>query len=230
MLKNVFWNLHSLAYDIKIDSHVHRNLQSYIIESLNLNSTDVLLDAGCGTGALELALYKSEKTVKRIIALDKSKQMLNKAKKNLAHSTLNIKFVNADLEKKLPIKESSVKKIACSNVLYNLKSPEKTLKEFFRILKPRGILVFTEPKPTAQGKEIAKEHFSHLNLIQKFISFFKSMLIILPFEAIIKLIRQERAYFFEKESIDSTLKKIGFKKWTVEEAYANQNWLVKATR
>lgn len=230
MLRNFFWRIHASVYDLKIDSHVHMDLQTLILENLSLNKNDILLDAGCGTGALELAIIRADKKVKRIVAIDNSEQMLKKAKTNLIGKELSINFVNTDLNKKLPLKESSLTKISCSNVLYNLRRPEITLKGFYNALKPDGILVFTEPKPNAQGKEIAKEHFRKLGFAGKIVASIKAILLILPFEVIINLIRKESAYFFEKEKIDKELKDIGFKKWEIKETYANQNWLVKAIK
>lgn len=87
-----------------------------------------LLDAGCGANWIK---KNAPKTVK-VTGLD-----IN----NLSAD------IQADLEKKLPIKNESYDVIICTSVIEHLKNPINTFKEFQRILKKEGILLITTPSP-----------------------------------------------------------------------------------
>jgi len=50
-----------------------------------------------------------------------------------------------DLEKKLPFEDNSVDEILCHHVLEHLINPEFTVSEFYRILKPNGVLSIKLP-------------------------------------------------------------------------------------
>ena len=50
-----------------------------------------------------------------------------------------------DVNKKLPFKDNSFDLIWCSEVIEHLKNPAKTVKEFYRILRPGGKMLLTTP-------------------------------------------------------------------------------------
>lgn len=104
----------------------------------------VVLDIGCGAG---LDLYFASQKVGeqgKVYGVDISEEMVKKAKDNM--QLLNLKNVEIKIahSDKIPLKNQSVD-VVTSNGIYNL-SPDKkaVLKEAYRVLKPNGIICFSE--------------------------------------------------------------------------------------
>jgi SAM-dependent methyltransferase len=51
----------------------------------------------------------------------------------------------ADIEKRVPLENSSVSGIVCDNVLEHLSNPESAIREFHRILRPDGLVYISTP-------------------------------------------------------------------------------------
>jgi SAM-dependent methyltransferase len=105
---------------------------------------DVVLDIGCGAG---LDLYVASKIVGpdgKIIGIDFSAEMVDKARANmkiLGVTNVEVKRAYSD---KIPLEDESVD-VVTSNGIYNL-SPNKeaVFKEAYRVLKPSGIIALSE--------------------------------------------------------------------------------------
>lgn len=105
---------------------------------------DVVLDAGCGSGNVSFYLFKK---VKKIVGLDISNQAIDFAKKQSKKLRLiNAVFQTADL-RKMPFKNDSFSKIICFEVVEHMDEANysKILKEFYRVLKPGGLIFLTTP-------------------------------------------------------------------------------------
>ena len=104
---------------------------------------DTILDVACGTGDMCEYWDKFSKNkdikIEKIVGADPSEGMLNQAKEK----KLNAQFVKAEA-KDLPFKDNSVDILSISYGLRNVVDREEGLKEFFRVLKPEGILVILE--------------------------------------------------------------------------------------
>lgn len=111
---------------------------SLLPEDLNNKN---MVDAGCGSGILSEYL---EKKGAKVIAFDYSKGLIDIAKKRL--KTTNVRVAN--LEEKLDfIEDSSVDVIVSSLVLHYIENWTPIFKEFKRILKPDGCIVFSIHHP-----------------------------------------------------------------------------------
>lgn len=104
---------------------------------------DTILDVACGTGDMcefwDKRAKNLEISIKEIVGADPSVGMLQKAKeKNLV-----AKFVEAEA-KKLPFKDASVDIVSISYGLRNVIDRKEGLEEFYRVLKPDGLLVILE--------------------------------------------------------------------------------------
>jgi len=104
---------------------------------------DIILDVACGTGDMcenwDKFAKQKEIKVEKIIGADPSIGMLEEAKKK----GLNATFVEAEA-KDLPFKNNSVDILSISYGLRNVVDREEGLKEFYRVLKPGGLLVILE--------------------------------------------------------------------------------------
>jgi ubiquinone/menaquinone biosynthesis C-methylase UbiE len=97
------------------------------------------LELGCGTG---IFLEKVAAAGARIVGLDLSADLLAKARARL-DGTSNVVLFRGDAEH-LPYKGSSFDVVYGSSVLHHL-DLDRALGEVFRVLRPGGRCVFTEP-------------------------------------------------------------------------------------
>lgn len=102
-----------------------------------LNGLKRILDIGGGMGRLSWVLAQSLKN--KVILTDISIYMLKLAMKN-SGNLKNIEVVNADAHN-LPFPDSSFDVIVGLDILCHLEEPEKSLREFYRILTADGTLI-----------------------------------------------------------------------------------------
>ena len=121
------------------------------------NENKKVLEVGCGTG---LFTKEIAETKNKIIAIDISPELLDIARKKIQKNNLTFLLSNAC---KTEFSENTFDFIIGSSVLHHL-NVDSALKEFYRILKPRGKIMFTEPNML--NPQIA---------IQKNISYIKKM-------------------------------------------------------
>lgn len=100
-----------------------------------------LLDLGCGFG--EHAKFYSEKGAK-VTGVDSSVKEITHAR---SQNIENAEFIVHDINKGLLFEDDSFDIITSSLALDHLKSLERTFKECFRVLKDRGIMIFSIANP-----------------------------------------------------------------------------------
>ncbi len=104
-----------------------------------------VLDVGCGTGDLSIALF--EKTAARVVGIDFCRPMLQLAKQKAPR----LKFIEGDALK-LPFADCTFDGITTGFALRNLSSVEQGLAEFKRVMTPGGCLAILEfSQPTVPG-------------------------------------------------------------------------------
>ena len=110
-----------------------------------------ILDAGCGSGIYSRILLKKGA---KVSGLEVSGKMLDLAREHCKKFKVDFKQGSVD---KLPYPDKSFDIIVSSLVIHYLKNPTKAFKEFNRVLKKGGILVFSTHHPV----------FESLNSIEK---------------------------------------------------------------
>jgi arsenite methyltransferase len=106
----------------------------------HLKEGDVVIDLGSGAG---IDVFISANIVKdkgRVIGIDLTDAMLEKARKNAElNGYQNVEFRKGDIEEKIPVDDNSVD-VVISNCVINLTENKlNTFKEIHRILKPNGV-------------------------------------------------------------------------------------------
>ncbi|KPJ72809.1 hypothetical protein AMJ52_05070 [candidate division TA06 bacterium DG_78] len=94
-----YWDKEAKSYNEEVEKHRNRyyELVECIIDLMNPKKTDVIMEIGAGTGAVSLLLAPK---VKKIIAVDISKEMLRIAKEKAAKAGVdNIEFVRGTFHK-----------------------------------------------------------------------------------------------------------------------------------
>ncbi|MGN8426566.1 bifunctional demethylmenaquinone methyltransferase/2-methoxy-6-polyprenyl-1,4-benzoquinol methylase UbiE [Helicobacter pylori] len=104
-----------------------------------------LVDVACGTGDMLIAWQKSALNCgiefKECLGIDPSNNMLALAEKKLENKA---SFVQAQAKDLKGVGNNSVDILSIAYGLRNIVERQEALKEFFRVLKPRGVLVILE--------------------------------------------------------------------------------------
>lgn len=96
-----------------------------------------ILDLACGDGATSIIIKKLSGG--EVTGVDFSQYALDVAKKE------GIRTIRADLEKTLPIPDTSFDTVFWGDNIEHLFNPQVTLNEIYRVLKPNGRLVLSTP-------------------------------------------------------------------------------------
>jgi ubiquinone/menaquinone biosynthesis C-methylase UbiE len=128
-----------------------RSLDQYLRDNpLPLSPGARVLDAGCGTGLLTLALLKALDISVQITALDLSASSLETARKSVEESgersSQNISFMQGNLLS-LPFQDSSFELIVTSGALEYVPLREG-FGELARVLAPGGHLLYLPVRPS----------------------------------------------------------------------------------
>ena len=117
-------------------------------KKLNLESDQLLLDMGCGEGRHSIGALLE--TSANVIGLDLSFKDLS-----IANSRLN-DFDLSNLEtfctfgvgniNNIPLESASLDAVMCSEVLEHVDSPEESIQELIRVLKPGGVMALSVPR------------------------------------------------------------------------------------
>ena len=116
-----------------------RNLEP-IAEKYSIVPNETILDAGCGYGGRSLRINSDFKS--HVISIDLSLNCLKAIKS--VKKTGNIDLIQADVQN-LPLKDSSINKIVCADVLEHVPDVPYTLNGFNRTLKKNGMIFLLVP-------------------------------------------------------------------------------------
>lgn len=149
-------------------------MQTIRFKNLNLSNDEFLLDMGCGEGRHSIGAYIE--TQANILGLDLSMKDLKIAQNRLNDfDTSNIKsvcqFGEADIVS-IPLLDSSLDAVICSEVLEHVNSPQESIKELIRVLKPGGVLALSVPRYLPElicwklSKEYSKTPGGHVRIFK----------------------------------------------------------------
>lgn len=138
-----YWRERSISYgkqhleELTGDTKV--KWQDYLLQHLSLQSNrgNKVLDIGTGPGFLAILLAEKQFNV---TAIDLTEEMLQQAKKNAAHldNKIEWRLMNAE---HLDFSDQTFDVIVTRNLTWNLADPETAYREWYRVLKPGGILL-----------------------------------------------------------------------------------------
>lgn len=113
------------------------SLTKTIFEHEKMNNQMVILDAGCGTG--ETSSYLAKTFGCRVYAIDHHEEMVKIASEKFMNRKVSAKAVKASIEN-IPFSDNSFDCIIAESSTTFAAIP-KVLSEYFRVLKPGGILL-----------------------------------------------------------------------------------------
>jgi ubiquinone/menaquinone biosynthesis C-methylase UbiE len=179
-----------------------REIMPFVLETLKPQSGEWILDAGTGPGiyAIQIAKLCPES---KVTGVDLSVKFLEIARKNAEESGVaNVEFKRGDLEE-LPFANHSFDKLVCAGVISAVPNRKTAAKELYRVLKPGGLAIITEPN---QGKNIYDKAFLALLYI---LGLFSPKL--KGFEA-----GDFNKYYFDEPSFHSLFHTVGFSEIKIE--------------
>jgi ubiquinone/menaquinone biosynthesis C-methylase UbiE len=130
-----------------------------LLSFINPQPTDVVFDAGCGTGVNVLLLHAK---VARIIAMDYNAGAVERTRRRASNAGLsNVEMFHGSITN-TPLLEGSVDKVLCMSVLQYLDDDgvRAAFREFRRILRPGGAVIL-------HVKNFASLYLSTLWLMKK---------------------------------------------------------------
>lgn len=110
-----------------------------ILETVGVRPGFTVLDYGCGPGSYSIIGAELVGRSGKVYALDISPLAVQWVQRNAAKKGLtNIETILSDCKTGLP--GGSIDIVLLYDTLHDLRNPEDTLKEIYRVLKPSGIL------------------------------------------------------------------------------------------
>lgn len=142
-----------------VDEEVEYLSALHLVNFINPEESEVLLDAGCGTGVNILRLHSR---VRKIFGIDYAQGSVARCKKSIQVKEIANAQVCAASITSLPLPDNSVNKVVCLSVLQYLDDNEvrEALKEFARVLCPGGTLIL-------HVKNLSSLYWSTLRLAKK---------------------------------------------------------------
>ncbi|UCC94462.1 MAG: class I SAM-dependent methyltransferase [Candidatus Omnitrophota bacterium] len=109
-------------------------------------AADTFLDIGCGSGLILLNLAKAG-FISKAYGIDLSFGMLKECKNNATNLATKVFLAQSDVEH-LPFKSNSFSLIMGHAILHHLPDIKMAFRQVHRLLKPKGVCIFTEPTRT----------------------------------------------------------------------------------
>jgi trans-aconitate methyltransferase len=136
--------------------YLEKPLLDKVLDSSSFKSKEIL-DAGCGMGRTLKYLLDKGVSKNNILGVDISEDMLKIAKKNVpVVKTLKTDLAKFNTKNKFDL-------ILCTHVLHYLDNEDfiKTLKNFYKLLKNKGILFFVVTHPVRTTRHNLAEYFKN---------------------------------------------------------------------
>ena len=142
--------------------------------NLNLREGQLILDMGCGEGRHSIGALLE--TPANIVGMDLSFEDLKTAQSRLkdfdtselrTSCTFGLGNIND-----IPFEDSSLDAVICSEVLEHVDSPNESVKELVRVLKPGGVMALSVPRYLPElicwklSKEYSKTPGGHVRIFK----------------------------------------------------------------
>ncbi|WP_266159194.1 class I SAM-dependent methyltransferase [Dyella silvatica] len=125
----------------------------------------VLLDVGCGQGKSFRRLSQTFQPG-RMIGLDADPRSLELSRHEAQREGLAVELLAADCAK-IELHDASVDIVFCHQTFHHLVEQERALDEFWRVLKPGGLLLFAESTKAYIDTWVIRWFFRHPMEVQK---------------------------------------------------------------
>ncbi len=120
---------------------IDARLESLVLATLGRNLEGrFILDVGCGTGLYSLKLARRGA---RVLGIDPARRLVEQARRKARKAGLRGVGFATGIAEALPVADGCADGVVCcGSVFAFVEEPEAALREFYRVLKPGGWLVF----------------------------------------------------------------------------------------
>lgn len=144
--------------------HAAEAMIDYLARYAEIKSGDRVLDAGCGEGRAALRIAEKRKAI--ITGIDLVPQSIKIAKRRAKKSKASVDYLLGDYTK-LPYDDETFDVVFTLETFTHSTDPKKTLKEFWRVLKPGGRIIIFDYS-IKDLKTISKEAKTAIKNIAKY--------------------------------------------------------------
>ena len=124
-----------------------------------------LLDVGCGQGK-SFRLLRDAFQPTRVLGLDADPHSIDLSRAEAVREGINAELFTADCAQ-IPLPDASVDIVFCHQTFHHLVEQERALAEFWRVLKPGGLLLFAESTKAYIDTWVIRWFFRHPMDVQK---------------------------------------------------------------
>ncbi|OWY30433.1 class I SAM-dependent methyltransferase [Herbaspirillum robiniae] len=155
-LRTPTWTLHVLERAIKdLERLIPARRASY----------PVVADVGCGWGRSLKKLHERF-APQRLIGMDIDPDMIRAAQAEVDGEGVRAEFIQCS-SSQMTLEDNSVDLLFCHQTFHHLIEQEEAIREFYRVLKPGGILLFAESTKRYIHSWIIRLLFRHPMEVQK---------------------------------------------------------------
>lgn len=167
-----FWFLQSHVWQHHVLRVAVNDLQRLIGDELP--QAPVMLDAGCGQGK-SFALLQESFAPAQLLGLDADPHSLECARAEADRLGLPAQLLSSDCAA-IQLPDASIDILFCHQTFHHLVEQEQALAEFWRVLKPGGLLLFAESTKFYIDTWIIRWLFRHPMQVQKSAEHYLAML------------------------------------------------------
>jgi len=128
-------------------------------------SYPVVVDVGCGYGR-SLPKLNQRFSPSRLIGMDIDPEMIDFSKKEADKAGIEAEFIKGS-SSILQLDSNSVDLLFCHQTFHHLVYQEEAMEEFYRVLKPGGVMLFAESTKRYIHSWIIRLFFRHPMSVQK---------------------------------------------------------------
>jgi SAM-dependent methyltransferase len=139
----MLWNLYAACYDLVAGLAPYQDMLDEVVAALDLRPGMRVLDAGCGTGALEARLVQRHPEVE-VVAVDASPAMLARARHR--PWPVSPRFVAGDIDDFLTKEKRQFDRVVSVNLIWALADPRRTIERMANCLAQGGRMVHATPR------------------------------------------------------------------------------------
>lgn len=125
-----------------------RDIDSWILDLIQLKKGDVILDVGCGAGKQCFSYYKYLNGDAKITGGDVSDELLSQAREENKKINNAVTFMHLDFNKHFELPDNTFDFESCCFAIYYAEDIPFTIREMHRVLKPGGRLFSSGPMPS----------------------------------------------------------------------------------
>lgn len=127
------------------DNAFYRQVNQGLVDSVDLNSSQRIVDLACGTGLLTRLLIEKLRDAKNtvVIGIDQSSGALRRAKEELGNvQGVVVQFIQSQIEQMSANLRESVDTVILGNGIHMVEGKQQLAAEVFKILRPGGTFAF----------------------------------------------------------------------------------------